>query len=254
MLRSAAAHPVLRLRPSRQRSLRRCPEPLREAWRVARSVLPAARRPVALQARVRVRRSRRRPWRPRRLVLRVPGFRRLRWAASRLRSGLRWRLRPWFRRPVSSAVRVPRSAVAVAPVAVARPVAERVVPALELVEKVLPLAAQAEPVVVPVAQELVEKVPELVEVPGRVVPVQPAAQEVRAAVVEPAAVVVPGPVAPVAVVKERAAEPQVAPPLRPRLVCRPVPVHRSRVRCRPGLPLRRMLVPRCCWTPVPSAR
>ncbi|NIH96956.1 hypothetical protein FHU31_003946 [Mycolicibacterium fluoranthenivorans] len=31
VLRSAAADPVLRLRPSRQRSLRRCPEPLREA-------------------------------------------------------------------------------------------------------------------------------------------------------------------------------------------------------------------------------
>lgn len=227
---------------------------------MARSVLPAARRPVALQARVRVRRSRRRPWRPRRLVLRVPGFRRLRWAASRLRSGLRWRLRPWFRRPVSSAVRVPRSAVAVAPVAVARPVAERVVPALELVEKVLPPAAQAEPVVVPVVPELVEKVPELVEVPGRVVPVQPAAQEVPAAVVEPVPAAVEVPVraaveVPVAaVVQERAAEPQVAPRWRPRQVCRPVPVHRSRVRCRPGLPLRRMQVPRCCLTPVPSAR
>ncbi|SCX01450.1 hypothetical protein [Mycolicibacterium fluoranthenivorans] len=221
---------------------------------MARSVLPAARRPVALRARVRVRRSRRHPWRPRRLVLRVPGFRRLRWAASRLRSGLRWRLRPWFRRPVSSAVRVPRSAVAVALVAVARPVAERVVPALELVEKVLPPAVPAEPVVVPVAQELVEKVPELVEVPGLV---EPAAQEVRAAVVElvPAAVVLPVvPAVPVAVVKERAAEPQVAPRWRPRQVCRPVPVHRSRVRCRPGLPLRRMQVPPCCWTPVPSAR
>jgi hypothetical protein len=144
--------------------------------------------------------------------------------------------------------------VAVALVAVARPVAERVVPALELVEKVLPPAVPAEPVVVPVAQELVEKVPELVEVPG---PVEPAAQEVRAAAVElvPAAVVVPAvPVVPVAVVKERAAEPQVAPRWRPRQVCRPVPVHRSRVRCRPGLPLRRMQVPPCCWTPVPSAR
>ncbi|NIH96957.1 hypothetical protein FHU31_003947 [Mycolicibacterium fluoranthenivorans] len=218
---------------------------------MARSVLPAARRPVALRARVRVRRSRRRPWRPRRLVLRVPGFRRLQWAASRLRSGLRWRLRPWCRRPVSSAVRVPRSAVAVALVAVARPVAERVVPALELVGKVLPPAAQAEPVVVLVALELVAKVPELVEVPA---PVAPVAQEVQAAVVEPepAAVVEPGPA--VAVVKERAAEPQVALRWRPRQVCRPVPVHPSRVRCRPGLPLRRMQVPRCCWTPVPSAR
>jgi hypothetical protein len=87
--------------------------------------------------------------------------------------------------------------------------------------------------------------------------VEPAAQEVRAAVVElvPAAVVVPVvPAAVAAVVKERAAEPQVAPRWRPRQVCRPVPVHRSRVRCRPGLPLRRMQVPPCCWTPVPSAR
>ncbi|MCV7354467.1 hypothetical protein H7K04_03320 [Mycolicibacterium fluoranthenivorans] len=152
---------------------------------------------------------------------------------------------------MSSAVRVPRSAVAVALVAVARPVAERVVPALELVGKVLPPAAQAEPVVVLVALELVAKVPELVEVPA---PVAPVAQEVQAAVVEPepAAVVEPGPA--VAVVKERAAEPQVALRWRPRQVCRPVPVHPSRVRCRPGLPLRRMQVPRCCWTPVPSAR